>query len=223
MDELHQDEQADRQLAERLLRGGVGLRHVRRALRELRDHRADLVSRAIDQGQDREGAIREARVELGDREDLARQMLARPELRSRARRFAWLWFLLGPVPMVFAAGLATMLAAIALYEVLGVSMNGRPPSAFELLLMQLALQWLAPGIVGLVLARIAVRRVVPAIYPLCAIALIALASSATHVSARLISIGWTPLYPARGLALFGLLVLAYWLLRSAQLHRGTRA
>src|SRR5262245_66098657 len=105
MDEAQRDRHADSALAERLLRGGVGLRHVRRTLRELRDHREDLVEKSRSHGRDQEAALKEARGLLGNGDALVEQMIARPELRSRVRRFAWLLFVLAPVPLVLVLAL----------------------------------------------------------------------------------------------------------------------
>jgi hypothetical protein len=191
MTEARQDWHADAHLARRLLRGGVGLRHVRRTLRELRDHRADLVHRMVEQGQDHAAATCEARQLLGDRDALAAQMIARPELRSRARRFAWLLFVLGPMPMVavmaFAAVAIVVMAAGALEGVGLIStwVNGsnlHPPTitiTIAAITIRVLLQWVAPVLVGLLLCRAAARRLMPAIWPLCAMAIVALTSSAT--------------------------------------------
>ena len=88
MDEKEHDRRADARLAEQLLHGGVGLRHVRRTLREVRDHREDVQERLVALGRDPVSAALEARQVLGEQEYLVAQMTARPELRSRVRRFA---------------------------------------------------------------------------------------------------------------------------------------
>jgi transposase len=88
---------ADAHFAERLLRGGVAPRHVRRSLRELRDHRSDIRQQLERQGRHPLDATHEAQLLLGHRDALAEQILARPELRSKARRFAWLLFGVMPI------------------------------------------------------------------------------------------------------------------------------
>ncbi len=233
MPEARRDWQADAHLARRLLRGGVGLRHVRRTLRELRDHRADLVDRMVEQGQDRAAATCEARQLLGDRDALAAQMIARPELRSRARRFAWLLFVLGPMPMVavmvFAAVAIVVIVAVALEGVGLISTReiGSNPHQFTIP-VRVLLQWMAPVLVGLLLCRAAARRLMPAIWPVCAMAIVALTSSATNYlvtaspgrealttfSFALYRVDWQ-----RAVVLFCALGIAYLLLLRVQLRK----
>jgi hypothetical protein len=185
--ETRQDWHADALLARRLLRGGVGLQRVRRTLRELRDHRADLVDRMVEQGQDHAAATSEARQLLGDRDALAAQMIARPELRSRTRRFAWLLFVLGPMPMIAATayvvaaigvGVGVALESVGLISTREISANLSNLHPLTIA-VRVLLQWVAPVLVGLVLCRAAARRLMPAIWPVCALAIVALTSSAT--------------------------------------------
>ncbi len=229
MAEARRDWHADAHLARRLLRGGVGLRHVRRTLRELRDHRADLVDRMVERGQDHAAATCEARQLLGDRDALAAQMIARPELRSRARRFAWLLFVLGPLPMVLVAGLMALLAATAIVELTGVGFLEAAASNTDLatIIIRLLLQWVAPTGVGLLLCCVATRRMVLAIWPVCATAIIALVSSSTRYfvsavpgskSANIHFFGGSFIEWQRAILVFCALGIAYLLLRRAQLR-----
>jgi len=230
MDEAQHDRRADARLTERLLRGGVGSRHVRRTLRELRDHREDLVERMVARGDDHAAAVNEARGLLGDRDALAEQMIARPELRSRVRRFAWLLFVLGPAPMVCAMGLLSL--GLMAGVVQGVGLPGLNPAAEEALAMTIGrplLHWIAPFLVGLQLCRTAVRRWVPAYWPVCAIAIVAFNSGTTYYGKlgglTTLAIQIPPGIHApvpdlvRIVTLFAVLVLAYMLLRAAQLRR----
>jgi hypothetical protein len=84
-------------LTERLLTAGIAPRHVRRYARELSDHYDDLVREEMEAGAGRELAESRARSRLGNDEDLAEAMLARPELRSLAARYPWAVFGLGPI------------------------------------------------------------------------------------------------------------------------------
>ena len=97
-------------LGERLLRAGVAPRHVRRFLRELRDHHEDAVNEEQAKGASRAAAERAAWDRLGDEEHLARSVLARPELRSMAARFPGAVFGAGPVLLWIASIVLTMLA-----------------------------------------------------------------------------------------------------------------
>jgi hypothetical protein len=84
-------------LTERLLRGGVAPRHARRAVQELRAHRADVAAelRATGHAAGRIDALAEER--LGSDEAFVRDMLARPELRSWAFRRPFVAFTLLPL------------------------------------------------------------------------------------------------------------------------------
>jgi hypothetical protein len=242
--ETRQDWHADALLARRLLRGGVGLQRVRRTLRELRDHRADLVDRMVAQGQDHAAATCEARQLLGDRDALAEQMIARPELRSRVRRFAWLLFVLGPMPMVavmaFAAVAIVVMAAVALEGVGLISTwengsNLHPPTitiTIAAITISVLLQWVAPVLVALVLCRAAARRLMPAIWPVCAMAIVALTSGATRFFMTASPDGkplvWLSLASnridwQRAVVLFCALGIAYLLLLRAQLRNPAHA
>ncbi|HUG72607.1 MAG TPA: permease prefix domain 1-containing protein [Steroidobacteraceae bacterium] len=216
MDEMEQDRRAEARLAQRLLRGGVGLRHVRRTLRELRDHREDIVERMVNQGHDRAAARHEAHRLLGDPDSLVAQMTVRPELRSRARRFAWLLFVLGPMPMVCALGLLATLAAMVTLEGIGLA-TGDYSADVELSTYMAMLQWVAPAAAGLLLCWAAVRREVAAIWPVCAVVIVALSSGAINYhdsgSMATLAFGLYPFDEQRAVVLFFVLGLAYLLLR----------
>jgi hypothetical protein len=222
MDEAEQEDRyADARLARQLLRGGVGQRHVRRALRELADHRQDLVERMLAAGQPREAALRDARQLLGDRAVLAAQMMARPELRSRARRFAWLLFGLAPLPLWCFAGLAAIFATAAVYE--GINFLWHLPQTTERQVLAIGrplLLWIDPLLVGLLLCRLAVQRWIPAFWPLCAAAIIAWCSGSTYYTEHEVAFGMPPrMAPGyvRVATLFGVLAAAYlWLRRAEQ-------
>ena len=90
-----------RRLSDRLLRGGVSPRRVRRIVRELRDHTLDLKAEAISEGMDEAEAENCANSRLGTEQEVTNQMLASPELRSWAARWPWvIYTLLPPIVMV---------------------------------------------------------------------------------------------------------------------------
>ena len=88
------------ELKERLLRAGIAPRHVRRYIRELRDHFDDLVREEMDTGATRRAAEAAARARIGSDDELSGVMLTRPELRSMTARFPWATFGFGPVLML---------------------------------------------------------------------------------------------------------------------------
>jgi hypothetical protein len=216
-------------LAERLLRGGVGLRHVRRTLRELRDHREDLLQRLMDQGLDEAAATREAQQQLGDQDTLVAQMIARPELRSRARRFAWLLFVVGPLPLVCVLGLLSIGIVAGVAQIPHGFSSPHVPSPIELTVSRALLQWLVPMAVSLLLCRMAQRRWLSPAWPIRGRALIAPTSSgvsyhvvrsATGKPMTWLALGPYPFNATRLVALFALLCLMYVLLRRERMAAG---
>jgi hypothetical protein len=100
-------------LRENLLRAGVAPRHVRRYMRELDDHLADLIEAQQAAGHDAPEADSRARALLGGDAELAAAMLARPELKSWAARAPWLVFGLLP-PLTIMAGFFVLALPLAL-------------------------------------------------------------------------------------------------------------
>ncbi|HWV20271.1 MAG TPA: hypothetical protein VN036_04525 [Devosia sp.] len=80
-------------LREDLLRAGVSPRRVRRYLRELSDHRADLIEHLQAQGHTRQQAEQESLDRLGSHDTLLLPMLADSRFRSMAARWPALVYL----------------------------------------------------------------------------------------------------------------------------------
>lgn len=123
-------------LRERLLRAGIAPRHVRRYLRELDDHLADLTEAQAAAGHDPKDAALRARALLGEDDELASAMLAQPGLKSWMARWPWLVFgLAPPVTMLlafFAAGLPLFLIA-RLHDMVGDHGRIAAPEWFQIL------------------------------------------------------------------------------------------
>jgi hypothetical protein len=90
-------------LKERLLRGGIAPKHVRRTIAELRDHHTDLFAESFSRGCSLEEAALEASIRLGDEDALATAIVARPELWSWAHRWPWVAYCLTPTALFLAA------------------------------------------------------------------------------------------------------------------------
>ena len=99
-----------RRFSHRLLRGGISPRRVRRIVRELRDHLMDLRSDAIAEGMNEVEAETWAVSRLGTEQDVANEMLARPELRSWAARWPWAFYALLPPTLMAALVVLVVLA-----------------------------------------------------------------------------------------------------------------
>ena len=73
-------------LAERLLCEGVAYRHVRRLIGEFKDHHEDARRAELSAGVGEADAEAAAWARLGDPDQLAASVLARPELRALSAR-----------------------------------------------------------------------------------------------------------------------------------------
>ncbi len=89
------------ELRERLLRAGVAPRHVRRYLRELAEHLADLRAEEERAGLSRTDAESAALMRLGGMDDLAKAMIGQRQFQSWCARAPWAMFGLAP-PFVLA-------------------------------------------------------------------------------------------------------------------------
>ncbi|MCZ0943251.1 MAG: hypothetical protein OXJ53_09360 [Gammaproteobacteria bacterium] len=98
-------------LATRLLRGGVAPRRVRRIVGELQDHAQSLHADAVAEGMDEADAASWAFARLGSEQQVAKEMLARPELRSWSARWPWAVYALMP-PLLMAALVVLMVLAL---------------------------------------------------------------------------------------------------------------
>ena len=90
-------------IAERLLKGGVLPRHVRRYIGELEDHFAELTAQLERSGIDKIEAQLQARARLGDEDELVSAMLELPNIRAWSARAPWLVFAALPPILTFIA------------------------------------------------------------------------------------------------------------------------
>ena len=97
-------------LEDRLLRGGIAPRHVRRYLRELTEHLADLTQAEAEAGFGADDAAARARAALGPDAELADAMLKQRDFRSLCARFPWLVFgVMPPLALLLSAFLQVVL------------------------------------------------------------------------------------------------------------------
>lgn len=105
-------------LEDRLLRGGIAPRHVKRYLRELDEHLSDITEAQATAGHDAPTAAARARARaaLGSDDELADAMLKQRYFRSLSARFPWLVFGISPVLALPLAALSCILVLVALKE-----------------------------------------------------------------------------------------------------------
>lgn len=160
-------------LRDRLLAAGISPRHVGRYLSELRDHLDDLATASGDRYA---GLMR-----LGTIDELTDAALARPELQSWIARAPWAVFLVAP-PVLLAVlfVLGTVLVSLMLMPYHGNS-AGVPDwyrTVLSILLQKIA--YVAPLVVGAVMAVGAIRQRSNPVWLLAGVALIAILAGATE-------------------------------------------
>ncbi len=113
-------------LSERLLRGGVAPKYVRRTVTELRDHFSDVKDEALASGLSHDEAEREASSRLGTEDVIVDDILAKPELQCWAARW--------PMPdssVTQCAGVSVLSSITTKYVYWGIlKPGGRGPPGF---------------------------------------------------------------------------------------------
>jgi len=175
-------------LSDRLLRAGVAHRHVRRYIRELRDHYEDALHEELAKGLDRRLAEQAAWARVGSEEELVRSVLAQPALRSTAARFPALVFGAAPV-LIWFASLALSLAALGAffetYEPARLT-SWALRSGYALCLVYVRL---LPVLLGAVLLIVSARQRTRLFWPIVGTAIVALIGGTTTVH---LTLGSTP-------------------------------
>jgi len=188
------------ELRERLLRAGVAPRHVRRYLRELSDHLADLTAEEVSAGRSGADAESASLARLGGMDELAKAMIGQQNFQSWSVRVPWATF--GIVPLLVLAG-AYYLALFILWSgwkmflpdaitPFGVRIGG-PTYAIENIYFQTGrmIYFGAPLFVGWALVMVAARQRLKAIWPFAGLALVAFISSTVRVHATRLVPGGT--------------------------------
>ena len=171
------------ELRERLLRAGVAPRHVRRYLRELADHFADVRAEEEALGKSKTEAEAAALERLGSSEQLAQAMIAKPELRAWSARAPWAVFGAGPVACL-AATYGTACAILFTGWRIFVPGSATPFVAIDGWAIPYfgvgrMLYWGGPLVVGWSIALLAARQRMRALWP--AIGMVVVASIACMV------------------------------------------
>ena len=173
-------------IRERLLQGGVAPRHVRRTLQELEDHFTDLLTELQAAGHSRAESESQAATRLGSDDVFVASVLARPELRSKARRWPWLAF--GALPFIafialFIASVELMTAVFEFAEHhLGLMPANSPALYWARAILQTNAMWLAPLFAAGLGCFVAARRRAPIAWPLAATLIIGLLGAMTNIS-----------------------------------------
>jgi hypothetical protein len=169
------------ELGERLLRAGVAPRHVRRYLKELSDHLADLRREEEHAGRSSNDAEARALSRLGSMEQLAQAMVEQRRLHSWSARVPWAMFSLTPLVLLV---LAYLLACFILWSGWKIFLPGAdtpfgessaPIYSLQNVYFQIGrmIYFSAPIVVGWGIALVAARQRLKAIWPTLAMTLVA--------------------------------------------------
>ena len=179
------------ELRERLLRAGVAPRHVRRYLRELGDHLADLMAEQERAGKTRADAESAGLARLGNVDDLAKAMVQQRQFQSWSARVPWAIFSLGSLLIL---GTAYLLACLYLWCGWRIFLPGAdtpfirntgPIYDLENIYFQAGKLYyeLLPVLVAWGIALIAVRQRMKMVWPIIASALIAWMGATAQIQA----------------------------------------
>jgi hypothetical protein len=173
-------------LAERLLRGGIAPRHVRRTIFELQCHSNDLISEFMADGCSIEESEARAAARLGTEDVLIESIFARSELRSWATNWPWVAFGLLPLitlPVLFFASLFLLAGVFAFsYHSLGVLPATSGGLQFVRTIFLAAAVWLSPLVVAGTTCFFAARQRAPMFWPIIGTIIIGIIGAMTNAS-----------------------------------------
>jgi hypothetical protein len=176
------------ELRDALLEAGVAERKVRRAVMEIENHFQQLIEEECERGAGANDARIKAHVLLGTNEVLVLDYAARPELRTWARRWPAIWFMLLPLIAYIGICAATLLAVLAIANHMAPYLH-QAHVALEVthavdLAARIVFLWLFPLVVAAAFAVFAYRRRVPLRWPFAGIALISALASLVNVGVK---------------------------------------
>jgi len=152
------------QARELLLAAGVAPRHVKRTVRELRDHRSDLLEQLQADGMEYGSASLEAETRLGSVEALVDAVLARPELCSFSKRYPAVVFVLLPALLYLVL---TVAGVLGIFFYVGHYFSSSPPAfspterlfvASTLSFARSVVEWGVPALLAIYFAQLAAHR-----------------------------------------------------------------
>ena len=179
------------ELRERLLHAGVAPRHVRRYVKELREHLADLTAEEAHAGSTRAESEMRAVARLGSVDDLAKAMIDQRQFRSWCTRAPWAVFSVAPVLWLAAAYVVALFILSTGWKLFlptaatpFVRIPG-PVYGLENMYFQAGriIFFGAPIVIGWAIGLVAARQRTKSTWPLIGIGLVALLSSSAQVQA----------------------------------------
>ena len=185
-----------RKLRERLLRAGVAPRHVRRYLKELAEHLADLTAEEKAAGRAGADAEDAALARLGNIDELADAMIRQRQFQSWTSRAPWLAFSAGSLAALAAAYLiacALLLCGWKLFlpsaeTPFGHGLSGMHALAKLYFVADKSWYYGAPIVIGLGVAIIAIRQRLKSIWPVIGLGLIAYMAATARINANRVAL-----------------------------------
>lgn len=176
------------ELRERLLRAGVAPRYVKRYLRELADHLADLEAEEERAGLSPGDAKSAALLRLGATEDLARAMIDQRQLQAWCVRAPWAIFCLTPLSLLAAA---YFIACLILWSGWRIFLPGTDTPFVRidgLAILYFGVGWslyfASPTLIGWAIGLIAARQRLNPVWPTIGWTLLALIGGTAKVHAH---------------------------------------
>jgi hypothetical protein len=171
-------------LAERLLRAGVSPRRIGRLLSEIEAHFDDVVTELQASGLSRAESEAQAEARLGPDDAFVAGILARPELRSWARRWPWAAFVVFPLlgfALLFVLSMLAMAGAVNFSNhVLGIPLTHSRVVTNICEALVLNAEWVAPIAAAGVACLLAAHRRAPVLWPIAGCVVIALVGAMTN-------------------------------------------
>jgi hypothetical protein len=181
------------ELREQLLCAGVAPRHVRRYLRELTDHLADLRAEEVRSGCNNADAESAALSRLGSMNDLAKAMIEQRHFQSWCARAPWAMFGLAPaliLAVAWAVALFILWSGWQIFLPGATTPLGTRVYGFANLYFQFgkAIYFFAPILVGWGIVLIAARQRLKALWPVVGLVVVALVGGIAQVHANRTSV-----------------------------------
>jgi hypothetical protein len=175
------------ELRERLLRAGVAPRYVKRYLRELDDHLADLKAEEERAGRSPVDAKSAALLRLGETEDLAKAMIDQRQLQSWSARAPWAIFCLAPLSLLATAYFIVCLLLWSGWRIFGIDTPPFVPiDGLGILYFGIgwSLYFTSPTLIGWAIGLIAARQRLTLVWPTVSWILLALIGGTAKVHAH---------------------------------------
>lgn len=178
------------ELRERLLKAGIAPRHIRRYLRELSEHLADLKSEETAAGRNRTDAESAALLRLGTTDELAKAMIDQRQFQAWSVRAPWAIFGLAPILLLSGAWSVALFILWSGWQMFmpqaETPFGVGPHDGFVNLYFQFGrmIYYFAPFVIGWAIGLLAIRQRLKSVWPVIGLVLLAYLGATAHVHAN---------------------------------------